>query len=309
MKYKKLIAIILSVVILGLAAAIISYCTRDYGKNSYDASLYFYNEASTTIEAENRTIRYTTDEDLIKEIVRQLISGPNLAKHKCVIPKEARLISVENHDDGRMSVNFSGQFLTGDEKMDIQAVYSIVKSLCAVDGVQSVKVVVEGTDIVLNDGSIVGFLTDRDINLSTDTVSSEVRFVTLYFPVKNGVSLSREDRSIRVTDQQPVAQYIINELIKGPQNEDLTSSLNAKTTINSVEISNGICFVNFKDDFIDKNLGTPEQEKLTVFSIVDSLTELENIERVQFLIDGKRVDDFGNINISGIFGRDENIIG
>ncbi|MBQ2670389.1 MAG: GerMN domain-containing protein [Clostridia bacterium] len=309
MKHRKLIVIAAAVMVLAAAAMIITYCTRDYGKNSYDASLYFYNEASTTIEAENRTVRYTTDENLVEEIVWKLISGPEVAKHKRVIPNGARLLSVEGYDKGQLTVNFSRDFLSGDENKDIQSVYSVVKSLCTVRGIVRVKVVVEGTEIVLGDGSIVGYLTDQDINLSTDTVSSEMRAVTLYFPVKDGNTLAKEVHTIRVTDQQPVAQYIINELIKGPQNENLIPSLSADTTIHSVEISNRICFVNFKENFIEKNSGVAEQEKLTVFSIVDSLTELDNIDRVQFLIDGKRVDDFGNINISGFFGRDENIIG
>ena len=47
---------------------------------------------------------------------------------------------------------------------------------------------------------------------------------------------------------------------------------------------------------------------MTVFSIVDSLTELDTIDRVQFLMDGKKVDMFGNVNIGSMFGRDESII-
>ena len=54
--------------------------------------------------------------------------------------------------------------------------------------------------------------------------------------------------------------------------------------------------------------GTAEKEKMTIYSIVDSLTELDNIQRVQFLMDGKKVDNFGNINIGSMFGRDGSII-
>ena len=50
------------------------------------------------------------------------------------------------------------------------------------------------------------------------------------------------------------------------------------------------------------------KEKMTIYSIVDSLTELDNIQRVQFLMDGKKVDNFGNINIGSMFGRDGSII-
>ena len=113
---------------------------------------------------------------------------------------------------------------------------------------------------------------------------------------------------ITVSDQQTVAQYIINELIKGTENTELTAPLSKDTVLLSVETSDSKCFVNFKANFLDKNSGSAEQEKMTVFSIVDSLTELDTIDRVQFLMDGKKVDMFGNVNIGSMFGRDESII-
>ena len=39
MKHRKLIVIAAAVMVLAAAAMIITYCTRDYGKNSSDASL------------------------------------------------------------------------------------------------------------------------------------------------------------------------------------------------------------------------------------------------------------------------------
>lgn len=308
MRYKKIVMGAIGIIVLAAVLITISLCAHDHGKNKYTADLYFYNEQATAIESETRTVSYTDKKNLIEQIVRALIKGPDSPKRGRVIEANVNLLAVESIGTSDLIINFSKEFASGDEKKDILAVYSVVKSLCAVQGISSVKVVVDGTDITLSDGSIIGYLRDQDINLSTDTVSREVREVTLYFPSNSGNVLGREVRSIRVTDQQPLAQYLINELIKGPQSATLHSSLNKDTKIHSVETSNGICFVNFEANFLEKNTGSAEQEKLTIFSIVDSLTELENIDRVQFLIDGKRVDDFDNINISGPFGRNESMI-
>ena len=169
--------------------------------------------------------------------------------------------------------------------------------------------ILEGKDISTADGGIIGYLSDRDINLPSDTYTSETRTVTLYFPKKDSQTLVKELRTIKVTDQQPIARYIINELIKGPGNENMTSALSPDTVLLSVETSDNICFVNFKSSFLDKNSGSAEKEKLAIYAIVDSLTELDTIDRVQFLMDGKKVDAFGNINIGSMFGRDESVIG
>ena len=308
MKYKNLIMPAAALIILAAVILAITFCTGDGAKNRYSAALYFYNEQETAIEAENRTVRYVNRQELEEIIVKELIKGPENPKSHRVISPDAKLISVSGTDEGDVIVNFSKEFQTGDKKDDVLAIYSVVKSLCAVRDVYRVKVVADGADILSEDGSIIGFLTDQDINLSTDTYNSEMREVTLYFPSVEGGGLGKEIRSIRVTDQQPLAQYLINELIKGPQTEGLYASLSSETKTHSVEIMNGICFVNFTASFAEKNAGSAEQEKLTIASVVDSLTELENIDRVQLLIDGKRVNDFGSINIFGLFARDESVI-
>lgn len=299
--------IVIAAVILTAVIAIV--IRGDYESEKYTGELYFFNETATSIVSESREIKYNDGKTLGEEVVAELMRGPDNSKYLRIIEKKTKLISVSDMDTGNVLVNFSSEFLTGDNAKDVLAVYAVVKSLCAIDNINSVKVVVEGKDIYTADGGIIGYLSDRDINLPTDTYSSETRAVTLYFPQKDSQRLVKEIRTIRVTDQQPIARYIINELIKGPGHENMTEALSKDTVLLSVETSDNICFVNFKANFLDKNSGSAEEEKLAIYAIVDSLTEFEQIQRVQFLMDGKKVDNFGNINIGSMFGRDESIIG
>lgn len=291
-----------------LIAVTVFMIRGDYESEKYTGELYFFNETATSIAAESREIKYHDGKTLGEEVVAELMRGPDNSKYQRIIEKKTKLLSVSDMETGNVLVNFSSEFLTGDNAKDVLAVYAVVKSLCAIDDINSVKVVVEGKDIYTADGGIIGYLSDRDINLSTDTYSSETRAVTLYFPQKDSQKLVKEIRTIRVTDQQPIARYIINELIKGPGHENMTEALSKDTVLLSVETSDNICFVNFKANFLDKNSGSAEKEKLAIYAIVDSLTELEQIQRVQFLMDGKKVDNFGNINIGSMFGRDESIM-
>lgn len=308
MKSRKLLIPVVIVLAAIIAAVVVNIIRSDYGSVKYNGELYFFNDSATAIVAENREIKYRDKQGLAESVIEELMKGPTDGKHLRIIEKKARLISVNGVETGNVIVNFSREFITGDNTKDILAVYAVVKSLCVTEIIDSVKVVIEGKDIETGDGSIIGYLTNQDINLQTDTYNSEMREVTLYFPKKDSQKLIREVRSIKVTDQQPIAQYIINELIKGTDNEELSQALSKDTVLLSVETSDNICFVNFKSNFLDKNSGSAEKEKMTVFAIVDSLTELDTIERVQFLMDGKKVDTFGNINIGSMFGRDESII-
>lgn len=307
MKNKKILIPVILIVAL-IIILIVALGVKNDIYHAYTGELYYFNETSTSIVAESREIKYSDEQDLAETVIEELRKGPSNSKNSRIIERKTQLLSLSGVETGNVIVNFSREFITGDSAKDILAVYSVAKSLCALGNINSVKVVIEGREIATSDGSIIGYLTDQDINLPTDTYNSEMREVTLYFPKKDSYSLVKETRSIKVTDQQPIAQYIIYELIKGPENENLASPLSKDTVLLSVETSDNICFVNFKSSFLDKNSGNADKEKLAVYSIVDSLTEIESIGRVQFLMDGKRVDNFGNINIGSMFGRDESII-
>ena len=47
---------------------------------------------------------------------------------------------------------------------------------------------------------------------------------------------------------------------------------------------------------------------MTVYAIVNSLTELDDIKKVQFLIDGQKVENYGSVIFSEPFERNENIV-
>ena len=260
MKSRKLLIPVVIVLAAIIAAVAVNIIRSDYGSVKYNGELYFFNDSATAIVAENREIKYRDKQGLAESVIEELMKGPTDGKHLRIIEKKARLISVNGVETGNVIVNFSREFITGDNTKDILAVYAVVKSLCVTEIIDSVKVVIEGKDIETGDGSIIGYLTNQDINLQTDTYNSEMREVTLYFPKKDSQKLIREVRSIKVTDQQPIAQYIINELIKGTDNEELSQALSKDTVLLSVETSDNICFVNFKSNFLDKNSGSAEKE-------------------------------------------------
>lgn len=58
-------------------------------------------------------------------------------------------------------------------------------------------------------------------------------------------------------------------------------------------------------DFVVKHTGGSVGEWFTIYSIVNSLTELDNIKKVQFLIEGEKQQDFkGHMDFSKPFEAD-----
>lgn len=302
---------VLFIICLILAiAACVAAVLMSSGRNSrkFTAELYFFNESGTSIEAETKEIKYHDDIELVQEVVERLIKGPDNARHGRIIESGTKLLWIDMSDMENPVVNFSAEYLTENSTKDILSTYAVVKSLCTLDFVKSVKVLAEGNEIQASDGTAIGYLTAEDINLITDTNTSETREIMLYFTTKEYDGLVSEIRTIKVTDQQPIEQYIINELIRGPREKEHAATLSSDTVLAGVDIEDDICFVNFRPSFLDKNSGSQEKEILAVYSIVDSLTELKSITRVQFLVDGRKVDMFGSLNIGSMLGRNEDVI-
>ena len=137
----------------------------------------------------------------------------------------------------------------------------------------------------------------------------------LYFANEDNTKLKLEIRYIDSTDiktsTSDMATAIINELIKGPSDEtQFKRTVPAEAKLHSpVIIKNKVATVDFSKEFKSKHPGGKDAEKMTIYSIVNSLTELEEIEKVKFLIEGKEQKEFkGNFKFDAMFPRSTQLI-
>ena len=308
MSKKKIAAISVAVLLIISAIVAALFIAGSKHIEQIGVDLYFINDDGTGIVSEPQNIRYRTDDDLIRGAFDQLRRGPSSSKLKPIMPKDTEITGIELSGGGFLTVNFSEKFLSDDPSRNILNVYAVVKTLCSTAHVSSVKVLVGGEPITGRDKKPLEYISASDINLETEEYRSELRAVDLYFADSKAKKLVKETRTIKITDQQPIEQYLINELIKGTSSKKMKSLLSDKTVLVSVDVEENICYLNFKSNYLDDNSGTSEHEKLVIYSIVNSLTELQTISGVQFYMDGKRVEKFGSVSIKDYIKRNESII-
>lgn len=131
--------------------------------------------------------------------------------------------------------------------------------------------------------------------------------ITLYFLDANNYELAPEARQIDAKEliDNPY-MVLINLLIEGPKNEKLLKLIPENTKINSVKIENDILYIDFSEEFVkEQNLGK-KQEELILKSIVNTVTELTEINKVSFLINGEKGKGFpdGEVMFDKIFVRE-----
>lgn len=137
----------------------------------------------------------------------------------------------------------------------------------------------------------------------------------LYFANEDNTKLKLEIRYIDSTDVKKslsnMATAVVNELIKGPSDEtSFRRTVPAEAKLREpVSISNKVATVDFTKEFKSKHSGGKDAEKMTIYSIVNSLTELEGIEKVKFLIEGKEEKEYlGNFKFDALFPRSTQLI-
>lgn len=117
---------------------------------------------------------------------------------------------------------------------------------------------------------------------TSDTVE-----ITLYFSDDQAMYLKPEKRTVE-KGGKPMAELLIQELINGPKTQGLHKTVPAETKLISLEVADGVAFANFSPEIKTKHPGGSAGERMTVQSIVQTLVQVPEIEKVQFLIEGKK---------------------
>lgn len=137
----------------------------------------------------------------------------------------------------------------------------------------------------------------------------------LYFANEDNTKLKLEIRYVESTDAKKstanMATMVVNELIKGPSDDTaFKRTVPAEAKLRQpVSINDNVATVDFSKEFKSKHGGGKDAEKMTIYSIVNSLTEIEGIKKVKFLIDGKSQKEYmGNFKFDALFPRSTQLI-
>ncbi len=112
--------------------------------------------------------------------------------------------------------------------------------------------------------------------------------VSLYFYNENTNSLVPEGRLIDVKElvEKPYNK-LVELLIQGPNNAELSKTIPEGTRINKIELKGDTLYIDFSKEFIDNHEGGEDKEKATIYSLVNTMTNLTEVNSVKILIEGE----------------------
>ena len=237
-------------------------------KEKENMKIYYINALGDGISAVGYHMHATKTDAMIDEALQELGKDPDSVEYRKTISDSVKIVDCVL-DDGMLSLYFDREYeeLTGYTEVLMRA--AIVKTLVQIKGVDSVTFYVGGDPLQDANGTLVGSMNDDTFinDYGAETGSLEKTKLTLYFASADG----RE-------------RLIMDYLLKGSDDEDAKTVFPSGTKLLNVTVTDGVCYVNLDSSFLKGTTGV--NSKVVLYSIVNSLTELDNVNKVQILVDG-----------------------
>lgn len=185
---------------------------------------------------------------------------------------------------------------------------SVVKTIAQVPGISYVYFYVDGAPLTYSNGSLVGKMAATDFVDETDDDLNSLAWATLklYFANEDGNSLVASEIPMAYSKTMSMERLVVEQLIAGPDDGALRATLPSSLKVLGISVKNGICYLNFDTVFLNEIVDLPAD--IQIYSIVNSLCELSNINEVQIQVNGGSHVSLRDISLESTFSRNPDII-
>lgn len=121
--------------------------------------------------------------------------------------------------------------------------------------------------------------------------------IKVYYPDENATGLVAVEKSIKDTDNK--YQAAVEALMAGTDKKGLANVFPKKAKLLQVTVSGKVAKVDFSRELQKNLVGGSTGEEMLVGSVVNTLTEFPEIQKVQILVDGQEVETLsGHMDLS-----------
>lgn len=260
-------------------------CGKEGEQKGATYPIYFVSNTETKIETREVNVQDVAYEEQLGYVLGALSIMPEKLEYKAPFCMGFSLLDYEV-EDGKITLNVSKEYLDLSVTTEVLVRGAIVKTLTGMPHINFVCITVEDEPLRDSLGTQVGWMNaDQFIENEGSEFNNyqEVR-LKLYFANEAGDGLIATTRTKEYNTNIAVEKLIIEELIKGPNAEGVYPTINSQTKVASVAVKDGVCYVNLDEFFlIQPNNVTPE---VTIYSIANSLIEMNNVNKVQISVNG-----------------------
>ncbi len=294
--------------LIGMIILLLTACSHTISQESVEKTektvlaVFLLNQSSDALVEVSVDDMGDTLDERIWHILDILSIGDEDAGYMPTIPEETLILGVQVLGDG-VRLELNPNYDAVDDVQLLICRSSLIKSITALEEISYIEFYVDGLPLKDDNGKVYGPFYEEDIitaNLHADD-GPMTHNIILYYPDEDGEWLVQINREIAVRPSENIEKKIIEALMV-TESDDMISPIPDGTEVRNVMVQDGICYVDFNDAFRLNHYGGSTGELMTVYSIVNTLTERSNISRVQFMIEGEKTDFFkGHLDFSQLF--------
>ena len=250
--------------------------------------VYYLNSSETSVEMHECKVESKDAAGQLSELLVWLNTNPEKLDYKAPLSLgfEINYANIEG-DKIYLDVNEEYRSLTPTREILIRA--ALVRTLTRIEGVRYMSITVNEEQLVDNLGNLVGLLSAEQFidNAGNEINAYEKARLKLYFASEDGTYLVAVNRTVAYNTNISMEKLVVEQLLSGPSADiakEAFPTINPAAKIVSVSVKDGICYVNFDENFLIQPFNISSD--VAIYSIVNSLVELPDVNKVQITING-----------------------
>ena len=297
--------------LMQLLAVLLAGCSSEEPQGT-PIDISYLNKNETKLVTETHYLTSTDTKDMIMEVLTLLCAGTDNKEWKATLTSGINVITY-SYDGEQVIVSLGEKYRELSRTTEVLTRAALVRSLTNIPEVNYVMLTVNGESLTDMSGNAIGIMTsDMFVNnagAQVETVDSTVT-LRLYFANEEGsglVAVNRELAHNADVSNVPMEKLVVEQLISGPVNGETWPTISPDTKLVNITVRDNICYLTFDSAILTavNNVTTD----VTIYSIVNSLVELSNINKVQISIDGNKDGKFRDkYEASTVFERNLSLV-
>lgn len=237
---------------------------------------------------------YTPQHEQTVELARELYAKMQEGGYEDTIPAVAADITISDISlsGNTMSIALQGLWDTMRAPNRMLFLAAVTRTLTQLKDVDGILFTMNGEALTDESGNMMGVL--RSASFVDNAVDNPEDYreavIALYFANEAMDGLVKVERTVVYRSSSSMERIVVEQLLRGPEDSGAKASLPNTASLLSINVRDGVCYVNFDSKFITEVLGS--YDYVPVYSVVNSLTELPNVDKVQISINGSSETGF-----------------